>query len=85
MISNTRDMLNPQDLAEAKQVGLRRKLEDARTDINALPELPEGANNAVQQAGMEMKMEVVLPISTIRNHFPKWWMLAILDMMEKDT
>ena len=58
MIGNTRDMLNPQDLAEAKQVGLRRKLEDARTDINALPELPEGANNAVQQAGMEMKMEV---------------------------
>jgi len=75
MISNTRDMLNPQDLAEAKQVGLRRKLEDARTDINALPELPEGANNAVQQAGMEMKMEVtglLKELETLNNKDPRY-------------
>ena len=43
MVDNIQNLLDPQDLAEAKQEGLRKKIEDQRIDINELPALPEGA------------------------------------------
>ena len=51
------NLLDPQDLAEAKQEGLRKKIEDQRVDINELPALPEGAIDAIRVAGMELKIE----------------------------
>ena len=44
MADNINNLINPRDLAEAKQAGLRTKIETERLDINNLPQLPQGAN-----------------------------------------
>ena len=58
MANNTNNLINPQDLAEAKQAGLRSKIENERLDINNLPQLPKGATDAIQEAGMQLKMHI---------------------------
>ena len=67
MADNINNLINPHDLAEAKQTGLRNKIENERLDINNLPQLPQGANNAIQEAGMELKMEVTGLLGELEN------------------
>ena len=75
MTENIRDLLDPQDLAEAKQEGLRKKIEDQRVDINELPALPEGAIDAIRIAGMELKIkvtELLKELETLNNKDPRY-------------
>ena len=75
MADNIRDLLDPQDLAEAKQEGLRKKIEDQRIDINELPQLPEGAIDAIRIAGMELKIkvtELLKELETLNNKDPRY-------------
>ena len=67
MANNADNLINPQDLAEAKQAGLRNKIENERLDINNLPQLPQGATNAVQDAGMELKMYITGLLDELKN------------------
>ena len=75
MTENIRDLLNPTDLAEAKQEGLRKKIEDQRININELPQLPEGAIDAIRIAGMELKIkvtELLKQLETLNNKDPRY-------------
>ena len=67
MIDDMNNIINPQDLAEAKQAGLRNKIENERLDINKLPQLPKGASDAIQEAGMNLKMEVTELLNELKN------------------
>ena len=67
MVDNINNLINPQDLAEAKQAGLRNKIENERLDINNLPQLPQGAVDAIQEAGMNLKMEVTDLLDELKN------------------
>ena len=75
MVDNIQNLLDPQDLAEAKQEGLRKKIEDQRVDINELPALPEGAIDAIRLAGMELKIkvtELLKELETLNNKDPRY-------------
>ncbi len=67
MANNIDNLINPQDLAEAKQAGLRNKIENERLNINNLPQLPPGAVNAIQEAGMNLKMDVTRLLDELKN------------------
>lgn len=67
MADDMSNLINPQDLAEAKQAGLRNKIENERLDINNLPQLPQGATNAIQEAGMQLKMHVTGLLDELKN------------------
>ena len=67
MVDNIDNLINPQDLAEAKQAGLRNKIENERLDINNLPQLPQGAVDAIQESGMRLKMEVTELLDELKN------------------
>ena len=59
MVGNTENYGNMQDMADAKQSMLSQKIENENINIQQLSEMPKGATDAVQEAGMELKIEVM--------------------------
>ena len=56
MVDNINNLINPQDLAEAKQAGLRNKIENERLDINNLPTSDPSVKGAVWRNGTDLKI-----------------------------